>query len=1226
MERGGGQYATRPVQDTRESPELTGRFAGKNHYTPTPTLSLEAPSRHVHAFSKSDRQPRVTLTPAAGPPYLESRSRRSPQFRGAGSVNLAAESPAQAFIARWKKSEAAEQANSQLFLRELCDLLELPAPDPTVQDDDQNTYVFEKRVVFQNGDGTTSAGRIDLYRAGCFVLESKQGSEAKEDAALLSTVAKNKKHRTGTASRGAAGWQQAMTRARNQAERYAKALPVSAGWPPFLVVVDVGHCFDLYADFSQSGKAYVPFPDPQNYRIRLDDLADPAVREKLRALWLEPLTLDPSRRAAKVTRELAGRLAQLAKSLEGAHPPEVVANFLIRSLFTMFSEDVELLPPGSFAELLVSLRGDTANFVPMVENLWANMNTGGFSPILRQKLLRFNGGLFADCTALPLNDDQLELLIEAAQSHWTDVEPAIFGTLLERALDPVERHKLGAHYTPRAYVERLVMPTIIDPLRNEWRSVYASAVQLDSVGKAEAARQAVRDFHHHLCEVRVLDPACGSGNFLYVTLEHMKRLEGEVLNTLREFGEKQLPLLTIDPHQFLGIEVNPRAAAITDLVLWIGYLQWHFRTRGKAELPEPILRDYHNIECRDAVLAWDAVEDVRDEQGQPVTRWDGRTTKPHPVTGEEVPDETARVIEQRYKNPRKADWPKCDFIVGNPPFIGNKRMISSLGAEYSVTLRNVHDEVPESADYVMYWWDMAARSCLRGAINRFGFITTNSITQVFNRRVLEPHLAAEEPLSIIFAVPDHPWIDATDGAGVRIAMTVGELGNRNGQLSRAVDEKPATEDQFDVVFEKRVGKINADLSVDIDLRSVAPLKSNEGLCGQGMKLVGEGFVLEKEIDRDVPNTATGFPVVRRYISPRDILDGKPGRHVIDFCGLSEAESRRIHPAAFQILLDRVKPLRDQNRRESIRKLWWRFAWERPVLREAMNGLARYVVTLETSKHRFFVAVEPDYLWDGSLFAIALDDFYYLGVLSSKAHVTWALRFGARLEDRPRWNNGSCFDPFPFPDCSESQKQRIRELGEQLDGHRKARQALFPGLTMTGMYNVLEKLRAGEALSKKEVEIHEQGLVSVLRQLHDELDAAVAAAYGWPADLSDEEILQRLVELNALRAAEEARGVVRWLRPDFQNPQGQAAAQKEIAVEVEAAPAAKSKAAKQPWPATLPERFQAVRTLLEQLPAPATPEEVAARFTRARRNDVSELLETLTLIGQARQLDDGRYAA
>ena len=232
------------------------------------------------------------------------------------------------------------------------------------------------------------------------------------------------------------------------------------------------------------------------------------------------------------------------------------------------------------------------------------------------------------------------------------------------------------------------MPTIIEPLRAEWDIAYAAAVQLDSDGKTAEAVKTVREFHEHLCEIRVLDPACGSGNFLYVSLELMKRLEGEVLNALREFGERQMPLLTVDPHQFLGIELNPRAAAIAELVLWIGYLQWHFRSVGRVTPPEPIIRNFHNIECRDAVLAWDAVEPVFDDEGKPVTRWDGRTTKPHPVTGEEVPDETARVQELRYVNPRKAEWPKADYIVGNPPFIGNHRMRDALGDGYAETIRS----------------------------------------------------------------------------------------------------------------------------------------------------------------------------------------------------------------------------------------------------------------------------------------------------------------------------------------------------------------------------------------------------------------------------------------------------------------------------------------------------------------------------------------------------------
>ena len=269
-----------------------------------------------------------------------------------------------AFVSRWTNSSASERANSQLFLSELCTLLGVPQPNPSVQDETLNTYVFEKNVVFNNGDGTTSPGRIDLYKQGCFVLESKQGSEARAAQAeqKLATVSQQKKLKTGTAPRGTPAWDQAMVKARQQAKRYAEALPE---WPPFLIVVDVGNCFDLYADFSQSGKNYIPFPDPQNFRVP-PGRSGPGdrVRQMLRTIWTEPHTLDPSRRSAKVTRELADRLARLAKSLERQtgpdgqprYTPERVAQFLMRCLFTMFAEDVELIGKDSFKDLLKSLR------------------------------------------------------------------------------------------------------------------------------------------------------------------------------------------------------------------------------------------------------------------------------------------------------------------------------------------------------------------------------------------------------------------------------------------------------------------------------------------------------------------------------------------------------------------------------------------------------------------------------------------------------------------------------------------------------------------------------------------------------------------------------------------------------------------------------------------------------------------------------------------------------
>lgn len=261
-----------------------------------------------------------------------------------------------------------------------------------------------------------------------------------------------------------------------------------------------------------------------------------------------------------------------------------------------------------------------------------------------------------------------------------------------------------------------------------------------------------------------------------------------------------------------------------------------------------------------------------------------------------------------------------------------------------------------------------------------------------------------------------------------------------------------------------------------------------------------------------------------------------------------------------------------------------------------------------------------------LVCMALEDAFFLGVLSCRIHVAWALAVGGTLENRPRYNKSNCFDPFPFPEATDQQKATIRDLAEELDAHRKARQAEHPKLTLTDMYNVLERLRAGDALNDKEKTIHEHGLVSVLKDLHDRIDAAVADAYGWPANLSDDAILERLVALNKERAQEEAHGIVRWLRPEFQNPEGAQAAT-QTSLDVGAAEAATANA-KRPWPPSLPAQAQAVREVLEDGGAPKDVATVYAAFkgARGRVDKVAELLETLVAVGHARITVDGRFAA
>ncbi|MDR0466673.1 MAG: class I SAM-dependent DNA methyltransferase, partial [Deltaproteobacteria bacterium] len=1026
------------------------------------------------------------------------------------------------FIARWKASGGSEQANSQLFLAELCDVLELPRPDPARPVNEDNVYSFERKVYVSRGNGTAELKKLDLYRKGCFVLEAKQGQDKAPPLFLSGATASS------AVKRGSRQWEEAMQKARRQGEDYIRSLPAGEGRPPFLIVADVGFCFDLYSEFTRTGGLYLHFPDARSFRVKLDDLAKPETRALFQAIWNDPLSLDPARRAAKVTEEGAARLAELARLLEAdGHDPERVSHFLMRCIFTMFAEDVSLIPAESFTRLLEKVLMKPELYDHLVRDLWIAMNKGEVSVALGEKLLRFNGNLFANPEVLPLTRPQIGILLEAAKADWREVEPAIFGTLLERALNPKERHKLGAHYTPRAYVERLVVPTVMLPLREEWDNVQAAASLLFSRGKEKEARDAIRDFHKRLLKVRVLDPACGSGNFLYVTLEHVKRLEGEVLRELASYGEKQDTLLQVDPQQFLGLEINPRAAHIAEMVLWIGHLQWHFRTHGNVPPREPIIEKFNNIQHRDALLAWKRVKYAEDEHGRPVTRWDGETYKTDPATGRQVPDEAATTVDKVYEGATTATWPKADFIVGNPPFIGGKDKRQTLGYGYFDALVSTYAELPESCDFVMYWWHKAAELVRMGKARRFGFITTNSVAQVFSRRVVALHLEDKEPLRIAFAIPDHPWVDAADGAAVRIAMTIGAKGAGEGALTTVVEEQETGGREIAVALAEQYGVIHSDLRQGADLTMAEALAANSDLCCPGMKLHGSGFIVTP--DQAVSLGLHRIPGLKRHIRPyrngRDLADGLRGVMVIDLFGLTAEETRDKYPEVYQWVYTRVKPERDAMATRSkdsaqYAAKWWLFGKPRETFRPALAGLPRYISTIETAKHRVFMFLPAEILPDNRLVNVASADAFYLGILSSRIHVCWALTAGGILGPTPVYNKTRCFDAFPFPDAAPEQQSRIRALGEKLDAHRKSRQALHPALTMTGMYNALEALRAGRELTAKEKSVHEQGLVTVLRELHDELDAAVAEAYGWPVDLPDEEVLSRLAALNVERAEEE----------------------------------------------------------------------------------------------------------
>lgn len=1165
----------------------------------------------------------------------------------------------QAFIQRWQHNTASELATAQSFVMDLCALLGVERPHPTPE----QTYMFERPVTFAHGDGSTSAGRIDCYRRGHFVLEAKKlkaGSHTK-------------------------GFDDGLLRARSQGEAYARALPAADGRPPFVLVVDVGTVIEVYAEFSKTGGTYTPYPDPRSHRLQLADLARPEVQDRLRRIWTDPDSLNPARISAQVTREVAALLAQLAKSLEGHGAnfklnqppalmqqaqvaPETVAAYLARCLFSMFAEDVELLPKGAFLGLLQTHRNDPATLQQMLRILWADMDRGGFSAALAKPVLHFNGKLFKDAGqdgySLLLTPEQIDLLIAAAKSNWREVEPAIFGTLLERALNPTERHALGAHYTPRAYVERLVLPTVIEPLRADWANAQAAALVLAHEaaaleGKAMEAKLAearaeVKKFHHQLCTTRVLDPACGSANFLYVTLEHLKRLEGEVVNQLEELGHTQDQLgfegETVTLQQLRGIELNERAAALAELVLWIGYLQWHIRTRGNAAVAEPVVHNYGNIECRDAVLAWDAQELAYDDAGQLLSRWDGTTFKTHPVTGEQVPDEAAQVPQWRYVGARQAQWPQADFIVGNPPFIGNKRMRDALGDGYVQALRGAWPEIPESADFVMFWWHHAAAQVATGHTRRMGLITTNSLTMVFNRRVVQT--ALNQGTYLHMAIADHPWVDSANGAAVRIAMTVLATGSGEGQALTVTNEQTGEHGETLVTLAPQTGIVHADLTIGANLAKLKPLLANKGLACPGVQLSGQGFILtptEAESMRAAGSTA----LVKRYFTGRDLMQTMREQYVLDTLGFDSQTLRNQHPVVYQWLHDKVKPEREAKRSTTSDSIeyaerWWLFSKPRPKFRQSLVGLGRFLVTSRTARHRVFQFTDAASLPETKVLIVALDDALALGVLQSSTHVTFANQTGGWLGvgNDSTYNHSDCFEKFPFPaedtGLTPQLRERIAQLAEQIDAHRKrvlAPESGNTGLTLTGIYNVLAALREGRALTAKEKTQHTQGLVGVLRELHDELDAAVLAAYGLPATASTDDILAHLVQLNTQRAAEEAQGRVRWLRPDFQNPQNSLQKQELLPQEDQALDAdpdgekplskpEQTKPQQLPWPATLPEQVRAVAAVLAASPAPLSLPAIEARFKGRGpwKKGLPTLLQTLEALGRAQAVaTDGEMA-
>ncbi|MFL6765841.1 MAG: class I SAM-dependent DNA methyltransferase [Sphingomicrobium sp.] len=1032
------------------------------------------------------------------------------------------------FIAKWENCPGSERANYAVFLTELAGVLGVQAPGP------RDDYRIDAPVA--GGAEAGGTGFIDCYKRGCFILEAKQSKicELPQLPGLSSTPLE-----------APAKYDELMRRAFRQARRYAVNLPADHPWPPFILIVDVGRAFEIYFDFAGNGRDYRFFPDRSSYRVPIRALRDTKIQERLRGIWTNPKSLDPRLVTADVTRDVAKRLASVSSWLEetqrlktGASAAdwehsmaiEETSLFLMRVLFCMFAEDARLLADDPderpFKDFLRRTLDDDQSFSRGLADLWQKMGQANLADrwtfAFQHSVKYFNGSLFADTKTYELAKAERGELLAAAEYEWKNVEPAIFGTLLEQALTASQRSQLGAHYTPRPYVERIVEATITDVLRPEWEALETSIEGMPPV----PALARLGDFHDQLASIRVLDPACGTGNFLYVAMEALLGLENKILQAIEDLGGTARS--RVGPGQFHGLEKNPRAAKIAELVLWIGWLRWNIRN-GAGEVQEPILGQRANINF-----------------GRP-GGYDGVLAESAPG----VPD---------FENPRQPDWPEADFIVGNPPYIGGKDIRSELGGDYAEALWEASPAVPGSADLVMHWWNRAANilTTSETRLRRFGFVTTNSITQVFSRRVVDGWVANDDEarrLHLVMACPDHPWTKVTrDAAAVRVAMTVAAAGADEGTLLEVEHEAALDTDTPEIRLAITQGRINSNLSIGPDPTQAQPLVSNETIASPGVKLHGNGFIVTAaEAEALGLGRREGLEQhIRPYRNGRDLLQRSRNVMVIDFFGLTENEIRQRFPEVYQHLLLRVWDYkafnkkerkwelagRKYNPRETYKKNWWIFGEPRAELRPALAGLGQYIATVETSKHRIFQFLDGAILPDNKLTVIASDDAFHLGVLSSRAHRSWYLANAGMIgvfNEKAVWVKAGCWDPFAFPDVLGARRTEIADLAKELDRTRYEALTEVGGLKMTDIYNWRERIAAGEQLKGNDLDRATAARAFIIHRLHEQIDAAVADAYGWPTDLAPAEIVARLVALNAERAAEEKAGKVRWLRPQYQVP-------------------------------------------------------------------------------------------
>ena len=825
------------------------------------------------------------------------------------------------FIAKWRASELKERSAAQEHFIDLCRLL--GEPTPAEADPAGDSYCFE-RGARKDGGGD---GWADVWKRGCFAWEYR-GRRADLDAAF------------------------------NQLRQYALALEN----PPLLIVSDMVR-FRIRTNWTNSVS--------KTHELTLDDLADGATRDKLKWAMSDPERLRPGETRQTVTERAAATFAELAQLLrDRGHDPQAVAHFVNRLVFCMFAEDVGLLPDSMFTRMLERTRRDPEKFADYASRLFGAMATGGdvgFEPVAR-----FNGGLFDDDTALPLDREGIETALRAAALDWSEIDPSIFGTLFERGLDPDKRSQLGAHYTDRDKIMRIIEPVIVRPLLSEWdaeKEKIAGAVAKEDkvrpvrrrrrkgLARLTPSERLLSTFLKRLRDFTALDPACGSGNFLYLALHALKDIEHRVQLEAEAMGlERSWP--AVGPANVKGIEVNAYAAELARVSVWIGDIQW-MRRNGFQESRDPILKPLETIECRDAILAPDGTE---------------------------------------------PDWPEADAVIGNPPFLGVQRFRNVLGDEYTESLRAAYKgRVPGGADLVCFWFGKAGGLLTKGKIARAGLVATNSIRGGANRAVLKRIV---EQAAIFDAWSDEPWV--VDGAAVRVSLVCF-----------------APKDTVATCFldGKETPKIGSDLAgSSTDLVQALPLKCNRNVSFRGTTKSGP-FDIPGDLAREwlrLPANPNGRPnadVLKPWVNGMDLTRRPAGKWIVDFgWSMTEADAA-LYEAPFTYVAENVIPARQNNRVQKLREYWWLHERPRPEMWNRIGRHSRYIATSMVAKHRLFVWRDSRICPDQQLIVIARDDDTMFGILHSRFHEAWSLRLGTWLGkgNDPRYTPTTTFETFPFPD-------------------------------------------------------------------------------------------------------------------------------------------------------------------------------------------------------------------